>query len=67
MDYQEQMQSAFAYGSDEEKASLQEMIDKKREYNALNDVEKILADYEKEKEALELKKAELEDMYAEEI
>ena len=67
MDYQEQMQSAFAHGSDEEKASLQEMIDKKREYNTLNDVEKILADYEKEKEALELKKAELEDMYAEEI
>ena len=62
----ETMASAFAQGTEEEKASLQALIDWRREYNELNKVEQILLTYQAEKEELEKQRQEKMEAFQEE-
>ena len=62
----ETMASAFAQGTEEEKASLQALIDWRREYNELNKVEQILFTYNAEKEELEKQRQEKMEAFQEE-
>lgn len=62
----ETMASAFAQWTEEEKASLQALIDWRREYNELNKVEQILWTYKAEKEELEKQRQEKMEAFQEE-
>ena len=62
----ETMASAFAQGTEEEKKSLQALIDWRREYNELNKVEQILFTYNAEKEELEKQRQEKMEAFQEE-
>lgn len=62
----ETMASAFAQWTEEEKASLQALIDWRREYNELNKVEQILFTYNAEKEELEKQRQEKMEAFQEE-
>lgn len=62
----ETMASAFAQWTEEEKKSLQALIDWRREYNELNKVEQILWTYQAEKEQLEKQRQEKMEAFQEE-
>lgn len=62
----ETMASAFAQWTEEEKKSLQALIDWRREYNELNKVEQILFTYNAEKEELEKQRQEKMEAFQEE-
>lgn len=49
----ESMQSAYAWLTDEQAKALDDQIQKQREYNELNDIEKIKADYEEKRQVLQ--------------
>jgi len=49
----ESMQSAFEWLSDAQKQALDEQINAQREYNELNDIEKIKADYEVKRQEIQ--------------
>ena len=49
----ESMKSAYSWLTDEQIQALDQQIEKQREYNSLNDVEKIRADYEAKRQVLQ--------------
>lgn len=63
----ESMQSAYAWLSEEQIESLNKQIEAQKEYNALNDVEKIRADYEVKRQELQQELEEKLDAFQKEL
>lgn len=53
IDLQEQLESAYSWLNEAQTQSLDEQIQKQREYNALNDIEKIKYDYEEKRKVIQ--------------